>query len=134
MIQTVMVVDDSATVRIEASRALTSAGYQVIEAFDGLDALEKLAAGAAVALVVCDINMPRMSGVEFVEAVAQRPGAQPPILMLTTEGHPALIQRAKASGAKGWMMKPFKPELLVAAARKLAASLTPERRKTAVPP
>ena len=122
MTQTVMVVDDSASVRMQASRALTSAGYDVIEAVDGLDALEKLAGGATVALVVCDINMPRMSGVELVESLAQQSTPQPPILMLTTEGHPALIQRAKASGAKGWMMKPFKPELLVAAARKLTAA------------
>jgi two-component system chemotaxis response regulator CheY len=122
MTQIVMVVDDSASVRIQASRALAGAGYQVIEAVDGIDALEKLAAGATVALVVCDINMPRMSGVEVVESLAQQPGPKPPILMLTTEGHPALIQRAKASGAKGWMMKPFKPELLVAAARKLTAA------------
>ena len=119
---TVMVVDDSETVRIEASRALTAAGYDVIQAFDGLDALEKLTAGASVALVLCDINMPRMSGVEFIEAFALRPAPRPPILMLTTEGHPALVLRAKASGAKGWMMKPFKPELLVAAARKLTAA------------
>jgi two-component system chemotaxis response regulator CheY len=122
MTQTVMVVDDSASVRLQASRALVSAGFKIIEAVDGLDALEKLTAGAVVALVVCDINMPRMSGVEFVESLAQQPGPKPPILMLTTEGHPALIQRAKASGAKGWMMKPFKPELLVAAARKLTAA------------
>jgi two-component system chemotaxis response regulator CheY len=67
--------------------------------------------------------MPRMTGVELVEAIAKLPGLKPPILMLTTEAHPALIQRAKAYGAKGWMMKPFKPELLVAAARKLTAAV-----------
>ena len=123
MRQTVMVVDDSASVRLQASRALESAGYEVVEAIDGLDAFEKLTGGAIVHLVVCDINMPRMSGVELVESLAQRAGgARPPILMLTTEGHPALIQRAKASGAKGWMMKPFKADLLIAAARKLTAA------------
>jgi two-component system chemotaxis response regulator CheY len=122
MTRTVMVVDDSATVRIEAARALTAAGYEVIEAFDGQDALEKLSRHPPVALILCDVNMPRMNGVELVEALAQQPGQRAPILMLTTEGHPALIQRAKASGAKGWMMKPFKPELLVAAAHKLTAA------------
>lgn len=120
--QTVMVIDDSASVRMQASRALVSAGFEVVEAVDGLDALEKLASGVVVALVVCDINMPRMSGVELVECLAQQPSPQPPILMLTTEGNPALIKRAKLSGAKGWMMKPFKPELLIAAARKLTAA------------
>ena len=121
MTQTVLVVDDSATVRLQVSRALASAGYIVVEAVDGVEALEKLTASATFALVVCDINMPRMSGVELLESLAQQPGPRPPILMLTTEGHPALIQRAKASGAKGWMMKPFNPELLIAAARKLTA-------------
>lgn len=122
MPQTVMVVDDSASVRAQASHALVSAGYEVIEAIDGLDALEKLTAGAVVALVICDINMPRMTGVELVESLATRPAPRPPMLMLTTEGNPALIQRAKSSGAKGWMMKPFKADLLIAAARKLTAA------------
>ena len=122
MTKTVLVVDDSASVRMQVSRALASAGFEVLEAVDGIDALEKLTGGATVALVVCDINMPRMNGVELIESLAQRPAPRPPILMLTTEGHPALIQRAKASGARGWMMKPLKPELLVAAARKLTAA------------
>lgn len=118
----VMVVDDSATVRLQASRALTQAGYTVVEAADGLDALDKLGVSQGVALILCDVNMPRMSGVELIEALAKRGSAMPPVIMLTTEGHPKLIQRAKASGAKGWMMKPFKPELLVAAAKKLIAA------------
>lgn len=118
----VMVVDDSATVRLQATRALVHAGYAVVEAVDGLDALDKLAAGEGVALILCDVNMPRMSGIELIEALAARLTAMPPVIMLTTEGHPKLIQRAKASGAKGWMMKPFKPELLVAAAKKLIAA------------
>jgi two-component system, chemotaxis family, chemotaxis protein CheY len=121
MAMTVMVVDDSATVRIHAGRALAQAGFTVIEAVDGIDALEKLAATTSIALIVCDVNMPRMSGVEFIEELAKRPAKMPPVIMLTTEGHPQLVQRAKASGAKGWMIKPFKPELLVAAARKLVA-------------
>lgn len=121
MLRTVMVVDDSAAVRLQAVRALSEAGYEVIEALDGIDALEKLAAGVAVALVVCDVNMPRMSGVELVESLAKRSEPLPPILMLTSDGHPHLIKRAKAAGARGWMLKPFKPELLLAAARKLMA-------------
>ena len=120
MASIVMVVDDSATVRLQAGRALTQAGFEVVEAVDGIDALEKLEARRDIGLIVCDVNMPRMNGVEFVEALAKRPGWKPPVIMLTTEGHPQLIQRAKASGAKGWMIKPFKPEILVAAAKKLA--------------
>lgn len=121
MALTVMLVEDSATVRLQAARALVQAGFIVIEAVDGIDGLEKLDARSDVALIVCDVNMPRMNGVEFVEALSKRPGAMPPVIMLTTEGHPQLVQRAKASGAKGWMIKPFKPEILVAAAKKLAA-------------
>ena len=121
---TVLVIDDSATVRIFASRALLPAGFKVVEAVDGLDGLEKLEAlGANVSLVLCDVNMPRMSGIDFLETLAAKEGAKrPPIIMLTTEGHPALIQRAKACGARGWMMKPFQPEQLVAAARHLMAA------------
>jgi two-component system, chemotaxis family, chemotaxis protein CheY len=120
MPRTIMLIDDSATVRMQASRALTQAGYVIVEATDGLDALQKLRAENEVAVIVCDVNMPRMNGIELVEALAKDGGVRPPILMLTTEGHPQLVQRAKASGAKGWMVKPFKPELLVAAVRKIA--------------
>lgn len=120
MSDVVMVIDDSATVRTQAGRALTGAGFRVIEAFDGLDALEKLRVTPGIALIVCDVNMPRMDGLQFIESLAAE-AQHPPVLMLTTEGHPRLIQRAKASGAKGWMIKPFQPELLVAAAKKLAA-------------
>jgi two-component system chemotaxis response regulator CheY len=117
----VLLIDDSATVRTQAGRALTTAGFNVIEAVDGLDAIEKLAATNDVALIVCDVNMPRMGGIEFLEALSRSPGVRPPVIMLTTEGHPEIIRHAKACGAKGWMVKPFKPELLVAAARKLTA-------------
>lgn len=122
MASTVLVVDDSATVRVQAGRALMQAGFEVVEAVDGIDALEKLEANKGIVLVVCDVNMPRMSGVELVEALAKRAAKMPPVIMLTTEGHPQLIQRAKSSGAKGWMIKPFKPELLVAAAKKVIAA------------
>src|SRR5690349_4608583 len=97
----VLVVDDSATVRTQAGRALTAAGFEVLEAIDGVDALDKLKTTSGIALVVCDVNMPRMSGIELIESLA-KDEARPPVLMLTTEGHPQLIQRAKAFGAKGW--------------------------------
>ena len=115
---TVLVVDDSLMVRRQVSMALVAAGFRIVEATDGADALGQLAAHPDAALVVCDVNMPRMSGLELLEVVR---GRHPdlPFLMLTTEGPPELIQSAKELGAKGWMVKPFKPELLVAAARKL---------------
>jgi two-component system chemotaxis response regulator CheY len=118
----VMLIDDSATVRLQAGRALSAAGFGIIEAIDGIDALEKLATSGEIALIVCDVNMPRMSGIEFVEVLSRREGARPPVIMLTTEGHPDLVKAAKASGARGWMVKPFKPELLVAAAKKITGA------------
>jgi two-component system, chemotaxis family, chemotaxis protein CheY len=117
---TILVVDDSMMVRTQVSRALTGAGFSVIEATEGEDALKKLGAKPETALVVCDVNMPRMNGIELLEAAATK---HPTVafLMLTTEGQPALIQKAKSLGAKGWMVKPFKADLLVAAVRKLTS-------------
>ena len=120
--RTILVVDDSATVRLQVGRALIQAGFKVIEAVDGVDGLEKLSQNADVSMIVCDFNMPRMSGVEFVETLSSRTGPMLPIVMLTTEGNPELIKRALASGAKAWMTKPFKAEMIVATAQKLAGA------------
>jgi two-component system chemotaxis response regulator CheY len=119
----VLVVDDSLMVRKQVARALTEAGYAVLEAIDGVDALEKLSATPDTQLVVCDVNMPRMSGIEFLENMKREGGALlVPVIMLTTEGQIELIQRAKALGAKGWIVKPLKADLLLAAAKKLTAT------------
>lgn len=118
----IMVVDDSATVRAQVSRALTQAGFETVQAVDGLDALDKVTTSDAdVALIVCDVNMPNMSGIEFLEAAKGR-GLSAPVLMLTTEGQPQLMQRAKAAGARAWIIKPFKAEILIEAAKKLATA------------
>lgn len=116
----VLVIDDSAMVRQQVGNALVTSGFAVIEAVDGLDALDKLAAMPDTALVVCDVNMPRMNGIEFLEQKSKN-GNAVPVVMLTTEGQPELIQKAKTLGAKGWIVKPFKPDLLIAAAKKLTA-------------
>jgi two-component system chemotaxis response regulator CheY len=116
---TVLVVDDSLMVRRQVATALTAAGFHIVEAVDGADALTKIDAHPDAALVVCDVNMPRMNGLELLEATRLRRPALP-FMMLTTEGQPELIASARALGAKGWMVKPFKPDLLVAAARKLS--------------
>jgi two-component system, chemotaxis family, chemotaxis protein CheY len=123
MVTTVMIADDSMLVRQQVKRALVGAGFAVIEAVDGADALQKVAE-SDLALVVCDVNMPRMSGIEFLERLRDSEiGKDLPVVMLTTEGQPELIQRAQSLGAKGWIIKPFKPELLVAAAKKLTGVL-----------
>lgn len=118
----VLVVDDSATVRQQVGLALKEAGYDVVEAFDGADGAQKIRSDGTIAMVICDVNMPRMNGLEMLEDLqrgAVRPGL--PIVMLTTEGHEELLKRAKAAGAKGWIVKPFKAELLIGAVKKLAA-------------
>lgn len=122
MSKKILIVDDSATVRQQVSMALTQAGFDVTQAVDGQDGAEKIDSDPAIKLVVCDVNMPRMNGIEMLTKVkAGGKHADLPIIMLTTEGDPGLIAKAKKAGAKGWMVKPFKPDLLVAAAKKLAA-------------
>jgi two-component system, chemotaxis family, chemotaxis protein CheY len=116
----ILIVDDSTMVRRQVVSALVGAGYATVEAVDGADATTKVAVDTS--LIICDLNMPRMSGLELLEHLARDPTtARIPIVMLTTEGQPDLIQRAKALGAKGWLVKPFKPDLLLAVAKKLAS-------------
>ncbi len=120
MSQTILIVDDSMMVRQQVGRVLSGVGFSIVEAVDGVDAIQKLAEFPATKLVVCDVNMPRMNGIEFLEALAAK-GNGPPVVMLTTEGEAELMRKAKSLGAKGWLVKPFKPDLLVAAAKKLIA-------------
>jgi two-component system, chemotaxis family, chemotaxis protein CheY len=123
MAKKIIVIDDSSTVREQVGLALTRAGYRVVDACDGLDGLKQIELHKDAAMVICDVNMPNMSGVELIENLkAAGKSATLPVLMLTTEGDPGLIDRAKRAGAKGWIVKPFKPDLLVAAVRKLAGA------------
>jgi two-component system chemotaxis response regulator CheY len=120
-VKRVLVIDDSSAVRQQIRNTLTGAGYEIVEAIDGVDGLEKLRAATDIDLALCDVNMPRMTGLEMV-AEAQRSGLTVPIIMLTTEGQPSLIRRARDAGAKGWIVKPFKPELLVIAVNKIVGA------------
>ena len=123
MSKKVLVVDDSQTVRQQVSIALSQAGYEVLEAGDGVEGFEKISGDEEIKLVVCDVNMPRMNGLEMVEKVrGESQYDKLPIVMLTTEGAPQLIARAKKAGAKGWIVKPFKADLLVKAVDKLTAA------------
>ncbi len=121
MAASVMVVDDSALVRMRLRQALGAAGFHVVEAVDGEDAWEKLTVATGLMVLVCDVNMPRLNGIELLERMSEN-GLMDrfPVLMLTTEGQPDLIQRARAIGARGWIIKPFKPDLVVAAVQRLA--------------
>lgn len=117
----VLIVDDSRTIRQQVSFTLTKGGFDVVEAVDGKDGIDKLKTNTDVAVVISDVNMPNMNGLEMVEAIkADAAMPHPPIVMLTTEGSGELIDRAKKAGAKGWLVKPFKPEQLVAVVTKLA--------------
>lgn len=117
----IIVIDDSQTVRQQVALVLGGAGYEIIEAEDGVEGARAIRANPGAALAICDVNMPKLGGLEMLESLrGETASAGLPIIMLTTEGRPDLIERAKANGAKGWMVKPFKPTMLLAAVRKIA--------------
>jgi two-component system chemotaxis response regulator CheY len=118
----ILVVDDSPTVRQQVNNALSGTGFPLLEAGDGVEGLSKIEGDSEIGLVILDVNMPRMNGLEMLEAMKQGgKNAQVHVIMLTSEGQQSLIERAKKAGAKGWIVKPFKPELLMAAVKKLLA-------------
>jgi two-component system chemotaxis response regulator CheY len=119
----VLIVDDSEAVRRQVAQTLTPAGYEVVEASDGAEGLSMIKS-ANPALVLCDLNMPRMGGMELL-AELSRSHTVPLMVMLTTEAQPALIRRARELGAVGWIVKPFKADLLIAAVNKLTGSAAP---------
>jgi two-component system, chemotaxis family, chemotaxis protein CheY len=115
----IMTVDDSASVRQMVSFTLREAGLQVIEAVDGKDALGKLN-GLHVDMIITDLNMPNMDGIDLIRGVrADSSHKFVPIIMLTTESQPAKKLEGKAAGATGWIVKPFKPEQLLAVIKKV---------------
>lgn len=119
MAKTILVVDDSASLRQVVSIALKSAGYDVVEAVDGKDALSKLD-GRKLHLVICDVNMPNMNGIEFLQAAKAQPNYKfTPFIMLTTEAGEEMKQKGQASGAKAWVVKPFQPAQMLTAVSKL---------------
>jgi two-component system chemotaxis response regulator CheY len=119
MAKTILVIDDSASLRQVVKMALTGAGYNVIEAGDGQAALALLD-GRSINMAICDVNMPIMNGIEFVKAAKQLAAYKfLPILMLTTESQEEKKEQGKAAGAKAWMVKPFSPTQLVSAVSKL---------------
>lgn len=115
----IMTADDSASMRQMISFTLKDAGYEVIEAVDGRDALAKLNANP-IHMLISDVNMPNMNGPEMVRQVRTNPAYRfIPIIMLTTESHESKKQEGKLVGATGWIVKPFKPEQLLAVVKKV---------------
>jgi len=119
MAKTVLCVDDSASIRQMVGFTLKSAGYEVVEAVDGIDGLDK-AKARSVNLVLTDQNMPRMDGLTLIKNLRALPAYKSvPILMLTTESSDAMKAQGRAAGATGWLVKPFDPQKLIEVVRKV---------------
>lgn len=118
MAKTILTVDDSASVRQMVKFTLADAGYTVIEAVDGKDALTKLT--SPVNLVITDLNMPNLDGIGLIRSLRANPACRGiPILMLTTESQESRKQEGKAAGATGWIVKPFTTQQLLAVVKKV---------------
>jgi two-component system, chemotaxis family, chemotaxis protein CheY len=118
--KTILIVDDSTSLRAVVKIALVRAGYDVLEAGDGKEGLVQLDKAAKIHLIVSDVNMPNMDGITFVTHVKQHARHRfAPVVMLTTEGQDAKKQEGRAAGAKAWITKPFNPPQLLDAVSKL---------------
>jgi two-component system chemotaxis response regulator CheY len=119
MAKSILAIDDSASIRQMVGFTLKSSGYEVTEAVDGMDGLEK-AKGKTFNLILTDQNMPRMDGLTLIKSLRALPQYKTvPILMLTTESSDAMKQQGKAAGATGWLVKPFDPQKLVEVVKKV---------------
>ena len=119
MAKTILIVDDSSSVRQVIGITLRGAGYEVLEGCDGKDGLARLD-GRKVHLIVSDVNMPNMDGITFVKHVKALPAYKfTPVIMLTTESADEKKREGQAAGARAWVVKPFKPDVLLNAVQKL---------------
>ena len=119
MAKIILAVDDSASIRQMVTFTLKSAGYEVVEAVDGMDGVDK-AKAKQVNLILTDQNMPRMDGLTLIKTVRALPQYKStPILMLTTESSDAMKAQGKAAGATGWLVKPFDPQKLLEVVKKV---------------
>lgn len=122
MSKTIMIVDDSVTIRQVVKIALRGQGFEVMEACDGQEALSKLN-GQKVHLIISDVNMPNMDGISMVKELKKLPAYKfTPIIMLTTESEVSKKNEGRAAGAKAWVVKPFKPDQLLDVVSKLVTS------------
>lgn len=128
MSKRILVVDDSATLRMSVDMTLSQAGYEVVHARngqEGLDQLQEMQDKKAVPdMIISDINMPVMDGISFITEVKKTPLRYLPILVLTTEREDSKKMEGKKAGAAGWLLKPFKPETLLAVVRKFTRTLS----------
>ncbi|MDH4187301.1 MAG: response regulator [Nitrospira sp.] len=121
--KTVLVVDDSATMRQMVTFTLSSAGFQVVEAGNGKEAVGKLTGGAKPDLVVTDLNMPEMDGITLIKEIRKMAALKfTPILMLTTESADDKKKEGQTAGATGWIVKPFNPEQMLKVIAKVLPS------------
>jgi len=119
----ILIVDDSSSIRQQVSAVLVGAGFSIIEAADGVEGAERIHDCLDLSLVICDVNMPRLGGLEMLDSIKDELKRRSlPVVMLTTEANAEAIAQAKRAGAKGWLVKPFKEQLLVAVAKKLTLS------------
>lgn len=119
MAKSILAIDDSASIRQMVSFTLKSSGYEVVEAVDGMDGLDK-AKGKTFNLILTDQNMPRMDGLTLIKTLRGLPQYKTvPILMLTTESSDAMKQQGRAAGATGWLVKPFDPHKLIEVVKKV---------------
>jgi two-component system chemotaxis response regulator CheY len=120
MAKTILIIDDSTSLRQVVQIALKGAGYDVVQAENGRVALDKIAAGTKPHLIVCDVNMPIMDGITFVKELKSLPEHKfTPIIMLTTESAEEKKLQGQMAGAKAWLVKPFRPEVMLKAVQKL---------------
>ena len=119
MAKTIMIVDDSASIRKVVKLTLEQSGFTVIDAIDGVDALKKLN-GVKIHLLITDVNMPNMDGITLVQEAKKLPAYKfTPMMMLTTEASNEKKMQGRAAGAKAWLVKPFQPPILLNAVSKL---------------
>ena len=115
----ILIVDDSSSMRTVAGIALRGAGYEVLEAGNGQEGLARLD-GERVHLIISDVNMPVMDGIEFLKEVKRHPQYRfTPVIMLTTEAGEDKKAAGRAAGAKAWIVKPFQPAVMLDAVSKL---------------
>lgn len=120
MTKTIMIVEDSASMRGLISMTLKNNGYEVIEASDGKEAIKRLSSAGKVDLIITDLNMPNMDGIQFIKTVkGDSKHRFIPVVMLTTESQDTKKEEGRLAGAKAWIVKPFKPEVLVGVVKKI---------------